>query len=161
MKNLYFAYKRNNHITNILITILVILIFVVQGCASVVKNTTNDVKDTTVEEINLGDEYIQYGAMFFMNKQYDIALELFEKALKEFQATYGKKHPKVAGTYFNIGTTYFMKGDPLKGKSYYKSAMEICENDNSKPCPEIREGIRNNLNLLNRYEQQRKTDISL
>lgn len=128
----------------------------ISSCASIVKNGASISENTTLE---LGDEYIQYGAMFFMNQQYDIALELFEKALKEFQSTYGKRHPKVASAYFNIGTTYLAKGDTVKAKSYYKTVMEICENDNSKPCPEIREGIRNNLNLLNQYEQQRKTDI--
>lgn len=156
MKNLYFAYKRTNYLTYIFTTILIILIFVVQGCASVVKNTTNDVEDTTIE---LGDEYIQYGAMFFANQQYDIALELFEKALKEFQSTYGKRHPKVASAYFNIGTTYLAKGDTLKGKSYYKTVREICENDSDKLCSVIMNGMKNNLNLLDKHEQQRKTDI--
>lgn len=103
----------------VLLSIFTIIMFFAFGCSSVQK--------IQEPEEDLGDAYTQMGGMFFVDNKLDIAMEQFQKALKEYVKKYGKRHPKVAATYFNIGTVHLVKGSLVDAKVYYNNAENICE----------------------------------
>lgn len=124
--------------------LLFILLIIMFGCSSIQKAQES--------EEDLGDAYTQMGAMFFVDQKFDIAMEQFQKALREDIKKYGKRHPKVARDYFNIGTTCLAKGNITEGKSYYNSVKDICSDSTDKICLEIVDKIEQNLRIA---EQRR------
>ena len=138
----------NRHLSILLVILTTVIIY---SCASIPKNIEPDE--------DLGDAYAQMGAMFFVDGKFDIAMEQFQKALKEDIKKYSKIHPKIARDYFNIGTVHIAKGNTTDGLSYYKSVREICEDDTSKLCSEIMEMMKRNLNMVEYNEKRRNMGI--
>lgn len=129
---------------SLLITHCLLLIVLLFGCSSIQKAQES--------EEDLGDAYIQMGAMFFVDQKFDIAMEQFQKALKEDIKKYGRRHSKVARDYFNIGTVYLAKGNITEGKSYYEKVKDICADSSDKICLEVVDRIEHNLRIV---EQRR------
>ena len=145
----------NRHLSILLVILTTVIIY---SCASIPKNIEPD-EGPTYREEDLGDAYTQMGAMFFVDGKFDIAMEQFQKALKEDIGKYGKIHSKIARDYFNIGTVHIAKGNTTDGLSYYKTVKEICENDTDKLCSVIMEMINRNLNMIEHYEKRRNMGI--
>ena len=65
--------------------------------------------------------------VYYIQGDYDKALEYYGKALAIYERVLGSEHPDTASTYNNLANVYYAQGDYEKALEYYGKALAIRE----------------------------------
>ena len=75
-----------------------------------------------INHLESGNIYFNIASCYSRQKEYDTAIELYERALTEY---YGVSHQLVADTYYNIGITYISKKNFSEAITALQKSLEI------------------------------------
>ena len=86
---------------------------------------------------DLAREYNNLGHIYYVNADYDMAKQLYEKALKIWVEIYGEQHPNLAMLYNNMGALYSRLGEYANALHYEQKAIEIGEKAFGESSPNL------------------------
>lgn len=78
------------------------------------------------------EKYRELGNKHFVNRNYDKALNYFEKILSAKKSIYPENHSEIAKAYANVGVVYKRQGQLEQSLTYYKKAIQIYNRNSDK-----------------------------
>ncbi|HEY9841313.1 MAG TPA: glycosyltransferase [Candidatus Obscuribacterales bacterium] len=104
-----------------------------------------------------------YGVLYLANRQYDLAISSFEKALqlmqaKSTQAMFFASHTSRIGgwgTLMNLGLAYALKGEQARAQDYFHQAITAYPSEDKTPVASRIDEIMGNPQLTQSYFEER------
>ncbi|TPN87275.1 CHAT domain-containing protein [Aquimarina algicola] len=83
------------------------------------------IREFTEDTIGISDSYHALGNLYFFQREYDIALEYYQKSLDIRKRKLGIDHKRTAASYLGIGLAYYRKQDYDKSLKFLSKSISV------------------------------------